>query len=49
MTEHLQGKPQYLQTYKEKVQIDGLVQDCSISISKALEIRVLQSCIKPSK
>ena len=28
-------------------QIDGLVQDCSISSANALEI--LQSCIKPSK
>ena len=28
-----------------KINIDGLVQDCSISIAKALEI--LQSCTKP--
>ena len=29
-----------------EMHIDGLVQDCSISIANALEI--LQSCIKPS-
>ena len=31
----------------QKVQIDGLVQDCRNSIANALEL--LQSCTKPSK
>ena len=41
-------KPQKipLKRMHSKMYIDGLVQDCSISIANALEI--LQSCTKPS-
>ena len=43
------GNPDQFQTNKKysKVQIHGLVPDCSNSIANALEL--LQSCTKPSK
>ena len=40
-------EPPYNMIYDNTIlRIDGLVQDCSISIANALEI--LQSCTKPS-